>query len=450
MGEGVQVREVKRLRSYLDDKSLKGKIGVAMLVSLSISFLAFWLMNTLTIEFINRYFDDEKHWKALTDVKADELQNYVTANNISTDDWEALRSWDKKNRGVYIYIYDKAHTIYESSTNFVSYSYENYEPITFSDKTADMSIFYAIDYAYYMFSVLVDGAISVIIFFVIMMGVINNVIKRIKNLENDVKILEGGSLDHEIHVTSNDEIGSLGQSLNDMRIAFRNNLEEGEELTRANSDLVARMAHDLRTPLTSLLLYLDLLSDRKYTNEKDFDNYIKISRDKAERIKYMTDQLFERSLITGEKTEPLDEPSPAKYVLEDALSVFIMTLETEGVTTISEINWPDIKVSVSLNYIERILDNIYSNILKYADRNKPIQVKVYEGRQDSTKPDTTDNRTVVLEIANYIGNRAVSAGGSNIGLENIDMMLERMGVSFKTEEEGDIFRMILNLPEAAD
>ena len=437
-----------KLRSLYMNMDLRGKLFVMIMVAGAVSFALFMLMQNVTFAVIDNYYVDEAKWRDLTDEKADELQQYVTDNMIASSDRDAIKAWNKQNVGVYIYIYDEEATIYETSEDIAALSYENYRVINFADRQADMSIFYAIDYKYYMAATVGEIIISILMFLGIFMTMLRGIIRRIDRLEKDVRILEGGGLDHEITVTGNDELGSLGESLNEMRLSLRSNMEREEDLTRANTELVARMAHDLRTPLTSLQLYLDLIDKKKYEDSEQLSSYVAIARDKAAGIKVMTDELFERFLINSDRNTDIEAPKSVRYILEDILSSFITTLEAQGAVVYSDITWPDENVAVSTTYVNRILDNVYSNIMKYADRSRPVTIDVRTEEAADGGADNTTGRMVALMISNYVGRRISREGGSNIGLENIDIMLGKMGGSLEVTDDDVTFEMEMRLPAA--
>lgn len=424
---------------------LRGKMTLSIAIAFVIAAVFFAVLFFFTNRFIDDYFDDNSRWMEITDTKADEFQQYVADNGISLEDEDLIKAWNAKNPGVYLYIYTADATVYETSRSIASYSYESYRPVVFADGMADMSIFYAIDYRYYMIATVTEIVLSVLLFFAIVFRRMKSIVASIRKLEEDIKILEGGGLDHEISVTGNDEIGSLERSLDDMRKALSSNIAREEELTKANADLVTRMAHDLRTPLTSLLLYLDLLEKHKFSKQEEMDKYIKVSREKAENIKNMSDQLFERFLITGGKREESLETVPVRYAFEDILSTFVMTLETQGFNIETELDWSTRKVSVSMNYIQRIIDNICSNILKYADRTKPVSISLRADENSPSDPEG-EGRTIILQIGNSVGNRKSDEGGSNIGLTNIELMLSKMNGSLEVEDDGGTFTMIMKIP----
>ena len=186
-------------------------------------------------------------------------------------------------------------------------------------------------------------------------------INYIKQLEREVKVLETGGLCHAVTVKGKDELASLAIGLNEMRSTLDNNFKMVQELSQANTDLVTELSHDLRTPLTALLLYLELLEKKKYKDEASMMQYLNKASEKAREVKTMSDDLFERFLITGDKDVKLESPCKPKYVFEDSLSDVIIFLESQGFQTASEIEWSSSKISVSSDYINRIMNNINSS-----------------------------------------------------------------------------------------
>ncbi|WP_346937045.1 histidine kinase dimerization/phospho-acceptor domain-containing protein [Clostridium sp.] len=100
-------------------------------------------------------------------------------------------------------------------------------------------------------------------------------------LKSEIKILEGGNLTHEITINGDDELSSLAQGINEMRKSFIGRLESEDKARLANSELITAMSHDLRTPLTVLVGYLDIIKYNKYKTDENLRQYIHNSREKA-------------------------------------------------------------------------------------------------------------------------------------------------------------------------
>lgn len=126
--------------------------------------------------------------------------------------------------------------------------------------------------------------LSFIFFIVLVLFFINKKTSYIGVLEKEIKILEGGNLDYPITLKGKDELSSLAQSINEMRKSFIERLESEERARVANSELVTAMSHDLRTPLTALVGYLDIIEYKKYQDQEALAKYIHNSRKKPIRL----------------------------------------------------------------------------------------------------------------------------------------------------------------------
>lgn len=92
--------------------------------------------------------------------------------------------------------------------------------------------------------------------------------KYISKLSDEIAILEGGSLDYKITIKGKDELAALAEGLENMRISFCNMIEQEAEITSENNRIITEMSHDLRTPVTSMMLYTEILKKGRYKNEQ--------------------------------------------------------------------------------------------------------------------------------------------------------------------------------------
>ena len=97
---------------------------------------------------------------------------------------------------------------------------------------------------------------------------------RIITLASEVQQVSDGKLDYEIHSFHNDEIGTLSTSVDNMRNSIIQKHQNEKEAWEANTQLITAMSHDIRTPLTSMIGYLDIIEGKKYKSQEELDKYI--------------------------------------------------------------------------------------------------------------------------------------------------------------------------------
>lgn len=173
--------------------------------------------------------------------------------------------------------------------------------------------------------------LSFLFFIVLVLFFINKKTSYIGVLEKEIKILEGGNLDYPITLKGKDELSSLAQSINEMRKSFIERLESEEQARVANSELVTAMSHDLRTPLTALVGYLDIIEYKKYQDQEALAKYIHSSREKAYQIKHLSDKLFEYFTVYNTEENDLEfESYDGIQLMDQLIDEQSMLLENHG------------------------------------------------------------------------------------------------------------------------
>ena len=244
--------------------------------------------------------------------------------------------------------------------------------------------------------------------------------------------MEGGDLDHPITIRGSDEITTLASCLDSMRVTLRQQQEEEAQAAAKVKNLITEMSHDLRTPLTTLLLYTEILRCRKYETPEQADNYLNKIDAKARQIKQLSDNLFEYALVTRDAVAVLDPSAHFSTVFEEPLTEMVETLQQRGFACALELGEEDVLLSVSGQYVRRILDNITSNLVKYADPCSDILVRFVqeEGRAGLC----FENRVLPVPA---------SSESTKVGLPSIETMMEKMQGICRIEQPEGIFRMTL-------
>lgn len=163
---------------------------------------------------------------------------------------------------------------------------------------------------------------------------------------------------------------SINIQLRKLRTQRRRFQQGGAEL----KDAITNISHDLRTPLTAILGYLDLL-EQEETSETA-EGYIGVIRDRAEMLMQLTEELFCYSVIISGEQEPLRESVVINSLLEESVAAFYTALNERNITPV--IRMPEAKVIRTLNRssVSRVFSNLLNNAIKYSDGD--LTITLYE------------------------------------------------------------------------
>ena len=178
--------------------------------------------------------------------------------------------------------------------------------------------------------------------------------------------------------SGDDELTTLARCLDSMRVTLRQQQEEEAKASAKVKNLITEMSHDLRTPPTTLLLYTEIVRSRKYENDAQKDDYLNKIDTKARQLKQLSDNLFEYALVTRDTVVTLDPPAYFSRIFEEPLAEMVDALQQRGFACALDLGSEDLMLTVKMQYIRRIFDNITSNAIKYADPGREISVTFRE------------------------------------------------------------------------
>ena len=295
------------------------------------------------------------------------------------------------------------------------------------------------EYLYYDIASVASWIISVVAFFIIMSFHFYGITARISTLGKEVTLVTEGDPSHEIIARGNDEITRLSMDIEYMRVSMLDNLQRQKNALDSNKDLITAMSHDIRTPLTVLLGYLDIM--KVYATDDDMKAYVEASESTALRLKKLSDDMFSYFLVYGGDIQVDIQACDARTLLEQLISGHIFLLREQGYNI--EYNFEnegsefldDVTMVTDPPQLMRIIDNLFSNILKYADIEKPVTVFV-----DSTADEMT------IKVSNYPSPNPDKAQKNGIGLQSCLKLANAMDIRFSSGEEDGIFSTEMYVP----
>ena len=265
---------------------LKARFAVSILTAALISAAVFAILYLVKDQMISTYFDDPAVQSRLMERRVTDLQNYVSKNRISSEDLSSLKKWENKQPLILLELYDGKDLVYSSYYHIDSVVEEymtesaglternNLYTVDFGDKKLSAVMYMDISYKYYILGNAVSFALAMLLFILLYIRSNRELIRYIIRLGEDVQILEGGDLNYEVRVEGNDELTDLAKSMNRMRESFKRQLITEQELRQRSSKLISEMSHDLRTPLTGMMLYTEILKSGRYRDKAELNDYL--------------------------------------------------------------------------------------------------------------------------------------------------------------------------------
>lgn len=425
-------------------RSLTGKMVLRLLRGLSAGIFLIFFLYLGSSNFLQQYFFSSGYFYEQECERMRSFQKYVSANQLEASDSDQLRSWVQErnileftvSRGRWL-LFDIsiAGHIMSGSKEINRHTFKFYHTISFADGNADVCIYEGTDRKYYYLLL----GISIFLGFLAFIGIFVTGMKEdvtyIQCLEQEVSLITQGNLQKTVTVKGQDELAQLALGLNIMREALHEKELIEKELRTAQEKLVLGMSHDLRTPLTGLFTYMEIL--RKQGQEGAVQKeYIDKAYDKIVQIKNLSDQMFEYFFIHSHEVITLEPPEEIASAFRDYLSEMCALLECSGFSVdAGRLEWRPVCVQVNTDYLGRIVNNILSNIEKYASPDAEVQIQIiYEPGQ------------VGICIQNGIAAPDQYVEGTGLGIKNISFMMQQLAGKAVIHKTEHIYQIVLYFP----
>lgn len=371
------------------------------------------------------------------------FRSYIADKNIKSNDGESISEWVNSMQDVAVKVFDGKTIIYEKY--YFDYSRANYQmteflhsskldylttyPITFADGTFNVYINGVKEDRTYFFLLFISTIAGLAVFFIVFLAGITKRAKYITQLKDDMEVLGSGDLSHTITIKGNDDLTYIATNLEQMRIALLKRNEEENRLTAANKEIVSKLSHDIRTPLTSLLLFADLLKDRKYKDDEQHDHYIDRIQIGARHLTELTDQLLN---YTKNERPITSDGTPGQMDLKPFIEQAAEELIIRGFGVETDLGAKSVMADIEASAAQRIIDNIVSNIIMHGNVREPVRIICMD-----------EDKKMVLEISNTYASDGNDIEGNGIGLKSIELLMQQAGGKAYIDTSDNRFRIRL-------
>lgn len=273
-------------------------------------------------------------------------------------------------------------------------------------------------------------------------------IDYIEYIERNIKDIEKGDLEHELDIIGNDELASIAQSVNNISDGLDKALESQLKGERTKTELITNVSHDLKTPLTSIISYIDILKNNEI-DEQTTKTYIDILDKKAAKLKTLVEDIFEASKISSGDIELHFEKTDIKELLIQSIVELDDKIEASNLDFI--IDTPDFPVFSNIDgkRMFRVFDNLITNITKYSLQNTRVYIDVYTNygyvfismkNISNHKLNISPNELLERFVR---GDVSRNTNGSGLGLSIARNLVEMQDGSLDLDIDGDLFKVTL-------
>ena len=219
-------------------------------------------------------------------------------------------------------------------------------------------------------------AIILIAFWYITFRTILKNINKINVIRKKINDIYNGNIEN--YLDEHDYSGELQQvviELNDISGGLSNAIEQGIKSERLKTELITNVSHDIKTPLTSIINYVDLLKKENIKNEK-VQEYLQILDNKSQRLKRLTEDLIEASKVSSGNVKLNIEKLNVKELIKQIRAEFEDKFKEKELEIVETIPKEDLHINADSKYMYRVLENMYINIAKYALEKSRVYIDI--------------------------------------------------------------------------
>ncbi|MBV7507566.1 HAMP domain-containing histidine kinase [Bacillus sp. sid0103] len=279
-------------------------------------------------------------------------------------------------------------------------------------------------------------------------------VKSFQAIQDGVERIKAGNLHHRIDVANRGEFKTLASNINSITDGLKNAVDSELKSERLKTELITNISHDIRTPLTSIITYVDLLKGEEVT-PRAFE-YIDILDQKSKRLKLLTDDLFEAAKATSGNISVEFEKIDIVSLITQGLGEVNDKIEASNLQF--KLNHPQDKMYIRADgkLLWRSIENLLSNIFKYALNGSRVYIDIEDAGNEILFTFKNISAYELNISADELmerfkrGDESRSSQGSGLGLSIAKSLIEVQKGKFNIHVDGDLFKAVISFPKMSD
>lgn len=281
-------------------------------------------------------------------------------------------------------------------------------------------------------------------------------LKQFENIQKALKSIYEGNTN--IKLNKNELTGTLKELsiyIEDIAGGLSNAVQQSLKSERLKTELITNVSHDIKTPLTSIINYVDLLKKEKMPNEKATE-YLMILENKSQRLKKLTEDLVEASKASSGNIKLKKEKINVNELVKQVSGEFEDRFKARNLEEVMTLPEEAVFIEADGRYMYRVLENLYSNASKYALEDTRVYLDIVE-KQTSViiqmKNISKEKLNISTEelMQRFVrGDSSRNTEGSGLGLSIASSLTELQGGKFHIYLDGDLFKITLGFDKYKD
>ncbi|MFE0558671.1 sensor histidine kinase [Paenibacillus sp. NPDC058910] len=263
----------------------------------------------------------------------------------------------------------------------------------------------------------------------------------LEEIRNGLREIAKGNFDTDIPVQSGSQLGEVAESINQMSRQLHQSILEERNAEKTKNDLITGVSHDLRTPLTSILGFLEVIEEDRYQDEVELRYYVNIAYEKAQNLKKLIDDLFEYTRINNGLPLDIQKIDMAQFIRQ-LIEEFVPALEKSGMECKLAAE-EGLIIQADGAQLVRAYENLITNAIRYGDSGKKIDIAVRsDGNQVSISftnyGDPIPERDLPFIFDRFYRvetSRSKQTGGTGLGLAITKSIVEIQGGEIRVRSD---------------